>query len=160
MAFDMFLKVDTIPGESADKAHANEIDVLSWQWGLTQSGSAHVGGGSGSGKVDVKDLTVTKYVDAASPALLKYCCTGAPLKSAVLTIRKAGGTPLEYYVVTLTNVIISSVTPGGASGQDRLSESITLNFGQFQVQYTPQKADGTGGAAKVVAWNVASNAEA
>jgi type VI secretion system secreted protein Hcp len=160
MAFDMFLKLDTIPGESADSKHTNEIDVISFSWGMTQSGNTHVSSGSGSGKVDVKDLTITKYVDAASPALVKSCCNGAALKNAILTVRKAGGTPVEYYVVTLTNVIVSAVTPGGASGQDRLTESVTLNFGQFSVQYTPQKADGSPGPAKTIAWNIASNAEA
>lgn len=160
MAFDMFLKLDTIPGESADAAHANEIDVVSWGWGMTQSGSTQVGQGSGSGKVTVKDITITKYVDAASPALLRSCCMGTALKSAVLTVRKAGGKPLEYYIVTLTNVIVSSVTPGGASTEDRLTESLTLNFGQFSVQYTPQKPDGTGAPAKTIAWNIAANSEA
>ncbi len=160
MSFDMFLKIDTINGESVDKAHANEIDVLAWSWGLTQSGSTHVGGGSGSGKVNVSDLSVTKYVDSSSPTLIKYCCSGGALKKAILTVRKAGGKPLEYYKITLTNVIVSSVTPGGAGGQDRLTENISLNFGQFAVEYVPQKADGSGAPAIAIAWNIATNHEA
>ena len=160
MSFDMFLKIESIDGESADKAHAKAIDVLSWSWGLSQSGSAHVGGGSGSGKVNVHDVSVTKYVDSSSPTLVKYCCDGKALKSAVLTVRKAGGTPLEYYKLTLTNVLVSSITPGGSGGQDRLTESLSLNFSQFKLEYVPQKADGTGGPAIAAAWNIAANAPA
>ena len=160
MSFDMFLKLDAINGESVDNTHKNEVDVLSWAWGLTQSGSAHVAGGAGSGKVNVHDVTVTKYVDSASPVLVKFCCNGAPIKSAVLTIRKAGGKPLEYYKLTLTNVLVSSITPGGAGGQDRLTETISLNFGQFKLEYVPQKADGSGGPVIAASWNIASNHEA
>jgi type VI secretion system secreted protein Hcp len=156
----MFLKLDSIKGESVDNAHKDEVDILSWSWGLTQSGSAHVAGGSGSGKVNVHDVTFTKYVDSASPTLVKFCCTGGAIKSAVLTVRKAGGKPLEYYKLTLSNVLVSSVTPGGAGGQDRLTETISLNFGQFKLEYVPQKADGSGGPAIAVAWNIASNHEA
>src|SRR5271155_141355 len=76
MAVDMFLKLDGVNGESKDKVHGKEIDVLSWSWGLTNSGSAHVGGGAGSGKVNVQDLCVSKYVDSSSPNLMLACCQG------------------------------------------------------------------------------------
>ena len=49
MAVDMFLKMDGIKGESVDDKHKDEIDVLSWSWGMSQSGSAHMGGGAGAG---------------------------------------------------------------------------------------------------------------
>jgi len=51
MAVDMFLKLDPIKGESADQKHKNEIDVLSWSWGLNQTGSQHHSAGGGAGKV-------------------------------------------------------------------------------------------------------------
>jgi type VI secretion system secreted protein Hcp len=44
MAVDFFLKLDGIPGESKDKAHKGEIDVLAWSWGMSQSGTMHMGG--------------------------------------------------------------------------------------------------------------------
>ena len=67
MAVDMFIKIDGIKGESADDKHKEEIDVLSWSWGMSQSGSAHMGGGAGAGKVNVNDLSFTKYIDVAGP---------------------------------------------------------------------------------------------
>jgi type VI secretion system secreted protein Hcp len=37
MAVDMFLKVSRATGESKDKVHTKEIDVLSWSWGKGSS---------------------------------------------------------------------------------------------------------------------------
>src|SRR6516162_3818523 len=96
MAVDMFLKLNGVTGESKDKVHTKEIDVLSLSWGLMNSGSAHVGGGACSGKVSVQDVTLSKFVDSSSPKLMLACCNGTHYPSAVLTVRKAGGKPVEY----------------------------------------------------------------
>src|SRR5437763_14257572 len=106
MAVDMFLKIDGVDGESKDKQHAKEIDVLAWSWGLSNSGSAHVGGGAGAGKVNVQDLSFTKYIDKASPDLMLGACNGKHYDNALLTVRKAGEKPLEYLKVTMTEVLV------------------------------------------------------
>ena len=67
------------------KVHTNEIDVLSWSWGMTNNGSAHVGGGVGSGKVSVQDLTLSKFVDSSSPKLMLGHCNGKHFPDALLT---------------------------------------------------------------------------
>jgi len=157
MSADMFLKIEGIQGESVDKVHADEIDVLSWSWGMSQSGSMHVAGGGGAGKVAVQDLTITKYVDRANPNLMQKCCTGEHYKGATLTIRKAGADPLEYLVITMTDLLVTSVSTSGSGGEDRLVETITLNFAEFQQVYTPQTKDGSGGAAVDVAFHIAQN---
>jgi type VI secretion system secreted protein Hcp len=160
MAVDMFLKIDDIKGESIDGTHKDSIEVLAWSWGMSQSGSTHTGQGSGAGKVNVQDISFTKPIDRSTPNLMKFCCAGGHFKSAVLTIRKAGGKkPIEYLKITMNNVIISSMSTGGSGGEDRLTENVTLNFGEFKLEYTPQKADGTGDAAIPAQWNIAKNAE-
>lgn len=90
MAIDMFLKIEGVEGESTDKSHKGEIDILSWSWGMSQSGTTHMGSGGGSGKVSVQDLSLTKYVDAATHALMLGCCKGTHFDQAVLVVRKAG----------------------------------------------------------------------
>ena len=87
-AFDYFLKVDGIAGESTDSKHKGEIDVLSWSWGETQSGSAGGGGGGGAGKVQMQDLHVTSNMSKASPQLMLACASGQHIKSAILTGRR------------------------------------------------------------------------
>ena len=85
MAVDMFIKMDGIKGESGDKSHKEEINVLAWSWGMSNSGSAHLGGGAGSGKVNVQDLSLTKYIDKSSPDLMLCCCNGKHIAKAQLT---------------------------------------------------------------------------
>ena len=159
MAVDMFMKIATITGESVDKVHAGEIDVLAWSWGLSNSGTTHSGTGGGSGKANVQDLSFTNYVDGASNALLLSCSNGQHLASAVLTVRKAGGkgAPVEYIVLTMNEVLVSSVSTGGSGGEDRLTENVTLNFAKVTFAYTPQKADGTADAAKTMTYDIAAN---
>jgi type VI secretion system secreted protein Hcp len=157
MAVDMFLKLDGVKGESSDDKHKGEIDVLSWSWGLSQSGTTHMGGGGGSGKVNVQDISITKYIDKASPTLMQACCSGKHFKDALLTVRKAGEKPLEYLKLTLTEVLVSSVSTGGSGGEDRLTESVSFNFAKIKSEYTPQKADGTGDAVIVAGWDVSAN---
>jgi type VI secretion system secreted protein Hcp len=157
MAVDMFLKVDDLKGESADSKHKDEIDVLAWSWGMSQSGTTHLGGGGGSGKVSVQDISLTKYVDKSSPVLLLSCCNGKHFKEALLTVRKAGETPLEYIKLTMKEVLVSSISTGGSGGEDRLTENISLSFAEYKVEYTPQKADGTGDPAVESAYNIAQN---
>lgn len=157
MAVDIFLKVEGADGESKDSAHSGEIDVVSYNWGMSQSGSRHIGGGGGTGKVMVRDLNVVKRIDKASANLMLFCCNGKHIPSAELTVRKAGENPLEYMKVKMTDCLISSVDSGGSGEQDHLMETVTLNFAKVEVEYTPQKEDGSGDAAVTMGWDVAKN---
>jgi type VI secretion system secreted protein Hcp len=157
MAVDMFIKIGDLKGESKDKTHKEEIDVLSWSWGLSNSGSAHTGGGAGAGKVNVQDVSFTKYIDKSSPDLMLACCDGKHYDTAKLTVRKAGTTPLEYLIVTLTEVMVTAVSTGGSGGEDRLTENVTLNFAKVKVDYKEQTATGTAGATPSMTWDVAQN---
>ena len=157
MAVDMFIKVDGVTGESKDSKHKGEIDVLAWSWGLSNSGSFHTGGGGGSGKANFQDLSFTKYVDASSPALLLAGANGDHFATALLTVRKAGKTPLEYIKITLKKVLVTSISTGGSGGEDRLTENVTLNFAEMGIAYQDQKDDGTGAPAKEFKWKIEEN---
>lgn len=160
MAVDMFIKIGDVGGESVDKTHKGEIDVLSWSWGMSQSGSAHVGTGAGAGKVNVQDLTFTKYIDITSTKLMTACCNGKHYDQALLTVRKAGEKPVEYVKIKMTDLIVTSVSTGGSGGEDRLTENVTLNFAKVAVDYTPQDAKGAGGTPVPMSWDIAANANA
>ena len=159
MAVDMFLKIDGIEGESLDDSHGGEIDVLNWTWGMTQTGTAHKGGGAGNGSVSVQDVVVSKHVDRSSPTLMKLCCSGKHFDKAVLTCRKAGGSPVEYVKLRLIKGIITEVSSGGTTGDDRLTETVRLNFEQFEYIYTPQDSKGAAGGEIPAQWNIAKNTD-
>jgi type VI secretion system secreted protein Hcp len=160
MALDTFIKIGSLKGESIVKGFEDQVQVMSWSWGMSQSGTTHVGQGGGAGKVDVQDLSFTHYVDSSSPNLIKACCTGEHFDTATLTMRKAGGSALEYVTLTLTEVIITSVHVGGSAGEDMLSENVALNFAKFKYSYQPQDAKGAkkGGAVEA-SYDIAKNTD-
>lgn len=136
-AVDMFLDIDTVMGESQDNAHQGEIDVLAWSWGSSSNGRC----------TQIQDISITKFVDLSSPTLLMGQIMGTVYDTATLTVRKAGDSPLEYIILELRNVYVSSLSTGGSGGEDRLTENVTLNFETARYRYTPQNPDGSEGAA-------------
>ena len=158
MAVDMFIKIGDLKGESKDDKHKGEIDVLAWSWGVSNSGDTHSGGGGGAGKANVQDLSFTKYMDKASPNLVQYCASGKHFPKAELIVRKAGDKPLEYWKMTLEDVLITAVSTGGSGGEDKLTENITLNFAKFKVKYQPQASDGGPDGGEIEGgWNIEGN---
>ena len=157
MAMDMFIKIGALKGEAKDKVHKEEIDVLAWSWGMSNSGSAQQGGGAGAGKVNVQDLSFTKWIDKSSPDLMLAACNGKHFDKATLVVRKAGEQPLEYLTITLEDLIITSVSTGGSGGEDRLTENVTLNFARVKVGYKEQTATGGVGDKPEMGWNIAEN---
>jgi type VI secretion system secreted protein Hcp len=111
----------------------------------------------GAGRVEIQDLTLTKYVDKASPKLMEYCSNGRRIPEAMLTVRKAGSQPLEYVVIEMQNVLVSSVFTGSEGEGDRLTENVTLNFGQVKVVYTEHDSDGKPVGNVEYSWNIEEN---
>lgn len=159
MAVDMFLMLKGAEGETKDDVHKKEkaMDILSWSWGMSQSGTWHYGGGGGSGKADFGDITVTKYVDKASPTIMKKCANGDHFEEGKLTVRKAGKKPQEYLVLKMEKVMVASVQTGGSGGEERLIESVTLNFAKVNYQYKEQKDDGSLDKPMEFAHNIETN---
>jgi len=156
MSVDYFLKIDTIDGESEDHAHKNEIELASFTWEESQSGTFAQGGGGGAGKVRMNNFEFKSRVGKASPKLMLACATGQHIPSAKLTCRKAGGGQQEFYAITLTDVLVSSYKTtsmeqngygvnGDREGYDEGSpvDCVGLNFAKIQAEYRPQKEDGS-----------------
>jgi len=160
MAFDAFLKLDGIKGESQDHKHKGEIDIMSFGWGVSQNGSSHAGGGGGVGKVAVHDIHFVKKVDSSSPLLFLWCASGEHLKEGNFVIRKAGGEQLEYLKYKFTDFLISSVSPHGvAAGGDEIPlEEVSLNFARVEISYQPQGSDGKAQGGPILAgWDMKAN---
>lgn len=160
MPTDMFLKISgpEISGESRDRNHKDEIDVLAWSWGVSQSATTHVRGGNSQGSVSVQDISMTKYIDQATPLLLLACCQGTRFETATLVLRKEGAFPLEYLTITMEDLIISSVSSGGSSGEGRQTEHISLNFARVRVSYQEQDERGRKEGVPVkMGWDIAQN---
>ena len=163
MAFDAVLKLDGIAGDSVDQFHKGEIEVVGFQGGLSHPANrASATGGAGAGKATFQDFHFTAPVSSATPKLLLACASGQHIKSATLSVRKAGGDPrgLDFLKYTFTDAIVSSVTTGGASGDAAPSEQFSLNFLKLNVVYAPPKPDGTLGAPSTAGWDLGTNKQA
>jgi type VI secretion system secreted protein Hcp len=141
MASDIFAKIGDIKGESLDAKHKDEIEVLSFSWGVTNAANIG-GGGAGAGRATFHDLSFTHAIDKASPKLLQACATGAHLKEATITRRKAGKGQLEYLIIKMNDIIVTSVSLGDSSGGAG-SENVSLAFAKVDLEYRPQNPNGT-----------------
>ena len=68
MAFDAYLKIDGLEGESTSKGMEKQIEVESFSWDIVNSASASSQtGGISAGRANINAFTVVKIVDKASP---------------------------------------------------------------------------------------------
>jgi len=149
-----YLKIGDIKGESTDNAHKEWIDVLSWSWGMSRESGT---GGGGAGKATFQDIHITKELDKSTPLLMQACASGEAIPSAEITLTRGSGNPVEYIHITMRDILVSSVSTGGSSGEDRLTENMTLNFSHIRIEYTPQNDDGSPGEPTEFSWNIAEN---
>jgi type VI secretion system secreted protein Hcp len=155
MASDIFAKLGDIKGESLDDKHKDEIEVLSWSWGVTNDGAMRSGSGGWGGKANFHDLTLTHSIDKASPVLMQACATGVHLKEATITHRKAGKGQQEFLVIKMNDVIITGVSQGDSA--DGRSEIVSLVFAKVDLEYRPQKPDGSLDAAIHFKYDIRGN---
>jgi len=144
---DYLLKIDTIDGESNQKGHEKWMELKSWSWGESNSGSSVTGSGAGSGKVSMQDFHFVISYGVSSPKLFLACAAGQHIPSAVLHVRKAGGDQQTFVEWKFSDILISSYQTGGHEGSDTLPlDQVSFNFTKIEMEYKPQKPDGTLGA--------------
>jgi type VI secretion system secreted protein Hcp len=152
---DYFLKLEGIAGESFDAKHKDEIELVSFSWGVTaQTGPA--GPGGGVGKAQLTDIEIAKRIDKASPMLFLACASGKHIKEATLTVRKAGKDQLEYLKYKFSDILISGYHESGG-GEDLPLDLVRFNFAKIEISYAPQKPDGSLGAPVKAGWDLKQN---
>jgi len=141
MAYDAFLKISTVPGESTDDKHKDWIEILSYSWGVAQpaTGSSSSGGARSAELCNHQDFSIVKTIDKASPKLFLACCKGEHIPEIKLDLCRATGDKQQYMEYKLTDVIISSVKPNGksASTSEPLPfEEVSFNYSKIELVYT------------------------
>lgn len=163
MAVDYYLEIEGIPGESVEKGFKDYIDVESFSWGVTQSGTTGSGAGGGAGKATFQDLSFTTRVSRASPNLMIACATGQHIKEATLIARKAGDKAQTFLTIRMEDLLVSSYQTGG-SGSDPSADtfpmdSVSLNFARIRFEYRRQLENGTMGPPIEVGYDLKTNKE-
>ena len=141
-----------------DSKHKDEIEVLSFSWGVTNHATIKAGGGGGAGKATFHDLSFVHTIDKASPSLLRACATGEHLKEATITHRKAGKGQQEYLIIKMNDVIITGVSLSDSSGGAG-SENVSMAFAKVDFEYKPQKSDGSLDAGIHFKYDIKANKE-
>lgn len=148
MAVDMFLKLEGIKGESKDSKHPDEIEILSFQWGVSNEGTL-TGGSS------FQDFAFTADTTRASPQLFLACASGQHVEDGVLTVRKPGADPFEYYIIKLADVQVSSYVQAASSAGEPMDE-FSINYAKIEIEYRTQKPDGTFESTRA-GWDLSKN---
>jgi type VI secretion system secreted protein Hcp len=156
MAFDAFLKLDGVEGESTRKGFEKQIEIYSFSLGASNPTTIGAGGGGGAGKAQLSAFNLMKASDKASPVLFQKCCQGAHFPKATVTLHKAGGNEaVDYLKYEFEKVYIESVQwSGSTGGDDRPTESVSLAFGKVTVTFIPQTETGAKGSPVVGSWDV------
>jgi type VI secretion system secreted protein Hcp len=159
MTTDTFIKIGDIKGESRDRYHKDEIEVLSWGWGLSiPAGASSAGGGARPGKANFQDLSFTHLVDMASPKLMLACASGKHYPEAKLSVCRPGPkASVDFILISMREVLVTGVQSTGAHGQEGPAEQVTLNFAQVDFEYVAQKPDGSPDAGVHFRWDLKKN---
>lgn len=153
----MFMKLDGIEGEAKDQMHAGEIDVIAWSWGATRCGITPGDTSGIDGKACLHDLYFSKYIDSATHSLMQRIFSGDHIATGTLVIRSAGAKPLEYLTITMARIRVKSLSTGGSTSDDRLTENVALSFSKVGVEYVPHNQDGKNGLAMTAGWDIDVN---
>jgi type VI secretion system secreted protein Hcp len=158
MALEAFLKIEGIPGESRKQGHADEIDIFSFSFGASNPTTVGKGTGAGASQVNISSFNIMKATDLSSTALFLRCAKGEHIPTAVVTLRKAGGTnPLEYLQYKFTKVYVDNIQWSGSSGgDDTPTESLSLAFEKVEIVYSSQADDGTPKKTVGSGWDIPS----
>ena len=160
-AYDIFLKLDNVAGESTSKGFDKWIRVEAYSLGFSNSGSTHSGGGGGAGKTYCQDIGLSKAFDSSSTELFKGVTTGKHFQKAELDFVRTGGerngnAPFLKY--ELQDVLVTSLTNGGGAGGDNVpDENLSLNFSKITVSYYAQDSKGATKLLNSATWNCTSN---
>jgi type VI secretion system secreted protein Hcp len=140
---DYFLKLQGIDGESTDAQFPKHIQLESWSWGESNTGSHATGSGGGAGKVAMQDFSFVMQMNRASATIAQHCAGGAHIGFAELNCRKAGDTPQVFLKIKLTDLLVSSYMTGGSSHGDIVpTDQISVNYAKIEFSYGQQDAKG------------------
>ncbi len=144
---DYYLKIDGITGESQADGFKDQMQIESWSFGASNSGSAGQGTGMGVGKASMQDFHFVVQNGKASLQLFLATCKGNHINQATLECRKTGGdgSPYTYYKVIFNDLVLSSFQTGGSNGSQVLPmEQVSFHFSKITMEYYQQATSGGG----------------
>lgn len=162
MAFDAFIKINGIDGESNDDMHKDWIEILRYGMAIKQSISitASSTGGASAERADFSDFVFRKYIDKSSPKLSEACANGTHIDQVVVELCRAGTDKITFMTYTMNNCLIRKIltTNGSDTSANFPAETVKINYGKIEWCYTQQKRrDGSAAGNSVSGWDLQRN---
>jgi type VI secretion system secreted protein Hcp len=145
--YELHLDLGSIQGESTSSTHSQEIEISSFSFGATNSAIRSAAGSPKGGKPTVSEITVSKQIDKASPALYSALVNSQKINTAEITMCKSTGVgkPEDYVTITLTNAYITSIQTSSSKDlppNQKGAETVTINFQKIDFAYKIQLTSG------------------
>lgn len=157
MALDAYLEIKDIKGEVIVPGAIDQIFVLAFSFGGSSNANVQKGmTGLAPGNVNLQDFSITKYMDISTPLLFQAMTLGNHIDTMTFTVRKATGKGGEeaFLKYVFKEIMVTSMTTGGSTGEDRLTENLTFAFANISLSYRQQMVDGTLGTETPIKWDI------
>jgi len=164
MAFDAFIKINGIEGESTDGRHPGWIEIIAYRSGHSMPISKRASSPQGAalGRVEFDTFTFSKLLDKSSPLLMSACAAGTHINEITIELCRAGTDKVRFMTYRLKNSLISSVLISSGDPKNGFPvELVKIDFGKIEWCYTQQNRHGglaTGHIA--AAWDLQRNCKA
>jgi len=133
-AYDMYLKISGIPGESVDAGHRDWIDIQSAAHGMT---SPVTFGQPSLGKPEHKPLRIVKFLDKASPKLYVGLLSGEHFSSVTLQMHRRDDSRTRFLEIRFRDVVLASIAPVAAGGDEsQPTEEVSFIYSRIEWTYT------------------------
>ena len=138
-AVDMFLKIDSIPGEATSPGHEDWINLLSVSQSVDRSSQT---GTSGTARQRASaifsDIVAAKDVDKSSPKLFLAVANGEAFPEVLIDVTTdIFEKRVPYLQWELKNARITSYSISGSAGDGGVpTDTIALNYEEVKYSYT------------------------
>jgi type VI secretion system secreted protein Hcp len=142
--------VQAAPGQggsiSGEIENLGQFQVLAFSWGASNSGTVGGGsGGGGTGRANIQDVSLTKFVDELSPGIFLGVASGTHFPQATVRFVAKEGSPV--ITIEMNEVLLTSLSTGGSANEAALTENVTINFAEVTFSVNDETAT----------WNVVEN---
>jgi type VI secretion system secreted protein Hcp len=114
--------------------------------------------GSGAGKITFNPFSITRKIDRASPVFFMMACSGTPFSDVRLGLRKsAGGNQSGIIYLVFCFKLVAVKTISWSYDDEAPKETVTFEYGGFQIFYMDQAPAGNLVSTYAGGWNRVKN---
>lgn len=155
---NIFMKLDSISGESKQQGYEDWIEVESVAYSVYSPSSVGHGTGSGVGKAQPSPISVTCVQGAHTPEISKRQYQGDHFQKVTLAFLKqaSDATGKKFFEMILKEVFVESYSPSLQGGAQPY-ESWTFTYNDIETEYFKQDESGNTVSVGKTGYNTKTN---